>query len=75
MKIKSMDVTNAFLQGEPLKRNVYMEPPAERSQDGIIWKLNRSVYGLYDASRKWFQAVKPELLDLGLKPVRRSLLQ
>ena len=69
MKVKSMDVTSAFLQGEPLKRKVYMEPPAERQQAGMIWKLNRSVYGLYDASRKWFQAVKPELLDLGLKPV------
>ena len=69
MKIKSMDVTSAFLQGEPLKRKVYMEPPVERQQEGIIWKLNKSVYGLYDASRKWFQAVKPELLDLGMKTV------
>ena len=69
MKIQSMDVTSAFLQGQPLKRNVFMEPPAERQKEGVIWKLNKSVYGLYDASRKWFQAVNPELLHLGTKPV------
>ena len=69
MRIKSMDVTNAFLQGEPLSRKVYMEPPAEVQRDGYIWKLNKSVYGLYDASRKWFQAVKPELINLGTKAV------
>ena len=64
-----MDVTSAFLQGEPLSRKVFMEPPAEVQRDGYIWKLNKTVYGLYDASRKWFQAVKPELLKLGMKPV------
>ena len=69
MKIKSMDVTSAFLQGEQLRRKVFMEPPAERQKCGSIWKLNKSVYGLYDASRKWFQAVKPQLLSLGMKPV------
>ena len=68
MRIKSMDVTSAFLQGAPLSRLVYMEPPAERQNRDVIWKLNKSVYGLYDASRKWFQAVKPELLSLGMKP-------
>ena len=46
-----------------------MEPPAKLQVDGYIWKLNKSVYGLYDASRKLFQAVKPELLKLGMKPV------
>ena len=69
MKLKSMDVSSAFLQGAPLERKVYMEPPAERQKKGMIWKLNKSVYGLYDASRKWFQAVKPELQALGMRSV------
>ena len=54
MNIRSMDVTSAFLQGEPLARKVFMEPPAEVKRQGFVWKLNKSVYGLYDASRKWF---------------------
>ena len=69
MNIKSMDVTSAFLQGEPLTRKVFMEPPAELQRDGHIWKLRKSVYGLCDASRKWFQSVKPELIQLGMKAV------
>ena len=69
MNVKSMDVTSAFLQGEPLSRTVFMEPPAEMQRAGYVWRLNKSVYGLYDASRKWFQAVKPELLKLGMKTV------
>ena len=69
MKVQSMDVTSAFLQGQPLRRKVFMEPPVERQRNGMIWKLKKSVYGLYDASRKWYQAVKPELLSLGMKPV------
>ena len=46
-----------------------MEPPTEKKKAGYIWKLNKSVYGLYDASRKWFQAVRPELLKIGMKAV------
>lgn len=34
-----------------------------------MWKLQKSAYGLYDASRKWFFAVKAELVELGMKPV------
>ena len=52
--IRNLDVTSAFLQGAPLDRNVYMEPPTEVREVGKIWKLKKSAYGLYDASRKWF---------------------
>ena len=50
--IRNLDVTSAFLQGAPLDRNVYMEPPTEVKEVGKIWKLKKSAYGFYDASRK-----------------------
>ena len=36
LEIKSMDVKSAFLQGTPLKRKVYMEPPVEYKKPGIV---------------------------------------
>ena len=34
---------------------------------GSIWKLNKVVYGLADASRAWYLCVKDVLTQLGLK--------
>ena len=66
-KIKTLDVTSAFLQGYPLERDVYVWPPPECKTEGIVWKLKKSCYGLYDASRRWFMAVKEQLLELKMK--------
>ena len=42
-----------------------MKPPPETSIDSkTVWKLNKVVYGLNDASRTWFFSVKNELLSL-----------
>ena len=46
-----------------------MEPPAELKKPGIVWKLKKTVYGLYDASRSWYFAVKEELKSFGLKSI------
>ena len=46
-----------------------MEPPAELKKEGIVWKLKKSVYELYDASKKWWLAVKQELIALGMSSV------
>ena len=69
MQIKNMDVKSAFLQGTPLDREVFMEPPSEYKKTGIVWKLKKTVYGLYDGSRSWYFAVKDELKSLGMKSI------
>ena len=57
--LKSIDIKTAFLQGEFLKRDVYLKPPPEAHCDNNqIWKLNKCVYGLTDASLMWFKRVK-----------------
>ena len=68
-QVKTIDVSSAFLQGTPIDREVFMQPPSELKKEGLVWKLKKSVYGLYDASRRWWLAVKEELLNLGMKPV------
>jgi hypothetical protein len=39
LQIKNMDVKSAFLQGTPLDREVYMEPPTEFKKPGLVWKF------------------------------------
>ena len=64
-QIKSGDVKNAYLQGENLEREVYMEPPKEMKKNNVIWKLRKAVYGMNDAGRKWYFKVGDTLSDLG----------
>ena len=63
-----MDVKTAFLQGERLDRNVFLQPPPEANcPAGYIWKLNRCVYGLADASLKWYDRVRKFMIQNGCK--------
>ena len=66
-KIKSLDIKSAFLQGKDIDREVYLVPPQEiESRPNILWKLNKTIYGLNDASRKWYLKVKETLENLGV---------
>ena len=60
-RIKSADVKNAYLQGEKLEREVWMEPLIERKKENVIWKLQKSVYRMNDAGRKWFLKLEDTL--------------
>ena len=56
-----------FLQGKDVERDIYITPPKDFKEEGVIWKLNKVAYGLEDASRNWFMSVKEELLRLNCK--------
>jgi len=63
--LQALDIKSAFLQGKEMERLVYMKPPREaNAKSGIIWKLLKCVYGLVDASLKWYQRVVDCLIDL-----------
>ena len=65
-QIHSLDVKSAFLQGNAIEREVYIIPPREVNTNKL-WKLNKTVYGLADASRTWYLRVRGELLKLGVQ--------
>ena len=65
--VKSLDIRSAFLQGEILERDVFLKPPVEAGLEHQLWKLRKALYGLGDASRKWYLKVKNILLSLGVQ--------
>ena len=67
--IASVDITGAFLQGEKLDRDVFVKPPPDvlKEKPGFIWKLNKCLYGLNDASRNFYYRVRPLLEKRGFK--------
>ncbi|CAI5483670.1 unnamed protein product [Closterium sp. Yama58-4] len=66
-EIHSMDVSNAFLQGE-LHERIFLERPAGFPRPfppGTVWELKRPVYGLKQAPREWHAKLASTLHSLG----------
>ena len=56
-KVHSINIKTAFLQGEMINRDVYLRPPSEAACANKVWKLKKCVYGLTDASLRWYDRV------------------
>ena len=65
--LASVDIRAAFLQAKVLDRDVYVKPPKDVAKTGILWKLKKPLYGLDDASRKFWLRIREVFLDAGMK--------
>ena len=68
-QLRAIDIRAAFLQAEPLKREVFIQPPKDVAEEGKIWKLLKPIYGLDDASRRFWITVKKIFKEFKLNPV------
>ena len=64
----SIDIRAAFLNGK-IEREVYVRPPKDLRKPGKLWRLNKLLYGINDASRGFWKLVKNLFKELGLVPV------
>ncbi|CAI5536903.1 unnamed protein product [Closterium sp. Naga37s-1] len=67
MEIDSIDVSNAFLQGDLHERIFLRRPPGFHAAfpENTVWQLRRPVYGLKRAPREWHAKLAATLGSLG----------
>ncbi|RVW12605.1 Retrovirus-related Pol polyprotein from transposon TNT 1-94 [Vitis vinifera] len=69
LELHQMDVKIAFLNGD-LDEEVYMEQPigfVEVGKEDLVCKLNKSIYGLKQASRQWYLKFDKIITQNGFK--------
>ena len=64
-RVKTADVTSAFLQADQLDRDVHVKPPADIHVAGTLWKLWVPVYGMGDSGKKWYLTISVWLVNKG----------
>ena len=61
------DYKSAYLQGEPLDRDVFMEFPEGHERPGKVMRLKRAIYGMKQAGRFWYRRLRNQLVAMGFQ--------
>jgi hypothetical protein len=67
LKLESIDISNAYLNGELHDIDIYMQQPdgfAERDSSWVA-RLLKGLYGLKQGGREWFRRLEEVLVELG----------
>ena len=63
--IRQIDISTAFLHGR-LKHKIFMRAPNNiHVQNGKVLRLIKTLYGLKQSSREWYERLREELLIMG----------
>ena len=65
-KINYLDIKAAFLQGKGITRDLLIKP-AKEANTTTLCRLNKTVYGLNDASRTWYLRIRDEFIASGTR--------
>ena len=67
--VRTGDISVAFLHAAAATDDLYMHPPTEfyNESDGIVWKLNKAIYGLRSSPKAWQTHLADVLQQLGLQ--------
>jgi Reverse transcriptase (RNA-dependent DNA polymerase) len=63
LRVSSIDISGAYLQAEPLTRDIFVRHPPGWAPSGIVWKMLRPAYGLVESGRLWQLAIESWLAD------------
>nr|GEZ32418.1 retrovirus-related Pol polyprotein from transposon TNT 1-94 [Tanacetum cinerariifolium] len=71
--LHQLDINNAFLH-EYINEEIYMLPPEgyTKAKPGQVYKLNKSLYGLKQASRQWNQELTRFLVEKGYEQSKQD---
>jgi len=72
LRLRSADVSTAFLFGSlPESERVFMEaPPGMAAASDEVLSLHKCIYGLKQASRRWYEKLCKTLSEAGYKPTK-----
>ena len=76
LQLGQMDVKSAYLYSN-IEEEIYLEQPQgfvkkENSGQKLVCKLNKSIYGLKQAAKNWYEALTSLLLKEGFKRSRND---
>ena len=66
-QVYQLDVKTAFLYGD-IKQEIYVHQPpgfVDPSNPGLLYKLDKALYGLHQAPRAWYATLTEHLLGHG----------
>ena len=65
LEIKQLDVKTTFFHGE-LDEEIYMQQPegfVEKGKENLLCRLKKSLYGLKQTPRQWYEKIKSFMLE------------